>query len=129
MTPTLHHAADVLDVAVPMEGVHGGFEHTVRTGECAARAVFGMPGFEYLKANHAAHSVISNHTHAQRRITRVTRVPQSSDSRAVSRFPGILERRLATVRQDSGRLPHSVFEGNEAHRLPTTCGTDAAAWF
>ena len=47
-TPTLYHAARFW--ASPYQWrAWAELEHTVRTGECAAEAVFGMPNFEYLK--------------------------------------------------------------------------------
>ena len=49
-TPTLHHAAMFWTSPYQWKA-WAELEHTVRTGECAAEAVFGMPGFEYLKTN------------------------------------------------------------------------------
>ncbi len=49
-TPTLHHAAMFWTSPYQWEP-WAQLEHTVRTGECAAEAVFGMADFEYLKAN------------------------------------------------------------------------------
>src|SRR5215203_4932175 len=51
-TPTLHHAA-MFWTSPHQWKTWAGLEHTVRTGECAAEAVFGMPGFEYLRTNPA----------------------------------------------------------------------------
>ena len=49
-TPTLHHAAMFWTSPYQWKA-WAELEHTVRTGECAAEVVFGMPGFEYLKRN------------------------------------------------------------------------------
>ncbi len=49
-TPTLHHAA-MFWTSPHQWKAWAELEHTVRTGECAAEAVFGMPGFEYLRTN------------------------------------------------------------------------------
>jgi hypothetical protein len=49
-TPTLHHAA-MLWTSPYQWQAWAQLEHTVRTGECAFEAVFGMPSFEYLKTN------------------------------------------------------------------------------
>ena len=49
-TLTLHHAA-MFWTSPYQWNVWAELEHTVRTGECAAEVVFGMPGFEYLRMN------------------------------------------------------------------------------
>ena len=51
-TPTLHHAAMFWTSPYQWKA-WAELEHTVRTGECAAEVVFGMPGFEYLRRNPA----------------------------------------------------------------------------
>ena len=48
--PTLHHAAMFWTSPYQWKA-WAELEHTVRTGECAAEVVFGMPGFEYLRVN------------------------------------------------------------------------------
>jgi hypothetical protein len=49
-TPTLHHAAMFWTSTYQWQA-WAQLEHTVRTGECAFEAAFGMPSFEYLKTN------------------------------------------------------------------------------
>jgi hypothetical protein len=49
-TPTLHHAA-MFWTSPQHWKAWANLEHTVRTGECAFEDVFGMPLFDYLKAN------------------------------------------------------------------------------